>query len=74
MSVEGWVRWCRSRTAWVWTIAAVVPTLLCAWLDRSGSDFYIGLCLVDLGVVALVLRAFRVHVLRTAAPLSGQTQ
>ncbi|AKI98923.1 Hypothetical protein AA314_00550 [Archangium gephyra] len=182
------MRWCRGRTAWVWTVAAVVPTLLCVWLDRSGSDFYIGygdgialpanlpfplhthaqraayarllpvlevvtpslvgvslvllvgvlwsraiaaarlaflptlvaffaamsllskavisslwmailpdapvwltdvhlemepwwrgayvsgLCLMALGVVALLLRAFRVHVLRTAAPLSGQTE
>ena len=33
-----------------------------------------GLCLVAVGGAALLIRAFRVHVLRTAEPLSGQTE
>ncbi|MFY0569918.1 hypothetical protein ACN28E_39655 [Archangium lansingense] len=148
MSVEGWVRWCRSRTARVWTIntfthakaayAALLqvlafvtpplmgltlvllvgvlwsrairsarlvflPTLLAlfaammlasrvvihalwaahmpdppAWIIEFSMDmgpwrraaFLGGLWLVVLGGVALLIRAFRVHVLRTAAPIA----
>lgn len=41
MSVEGWVRWCRSRGALAWTIAAVFSFLVCSWLDRSGGCEYV---------------------------------